>query len=98
VAQSWFLGWRFAAGGVADLASVALHLLLAGFLTAGVFAYSSLRRVSAQDAVISPLYAADLLGGCLGSVAASLLLAPIFGLALGAWCMALLALAAVLLL
>jgi hypothetical protein len=31
--------------------------------------------------VLSPLYSADLIGGCLGSVAASLLLVPVLGLA-----------------
>jgi len=47
--------------------------------------------------VISPLYAADLFGGCLGSIAASLLLVPLAGMDMTAAAMAGLALLALLL-
>lgn len=55
-------------------------LLTAGLLVAGIFAYTSLHGIQDQKSVISPLYSADLLGGCLGSLAGSLILIPIFGL------------------
>jgi predicted membrane-bound spermidine synthase len=64
---------------------------------AGVFAYASFTRVPDPEKLISPLYAADLLGGCLGSVAASLLLVPLIGMDLTAAAMVGLALAALLL-
>ena len=51
----------------------------AGFLVAGILAYASLYGVRNQKQVIGPLYAADLLGGCLGSLLGSLLI-PLFGL------------------
>jgi hypothetical protein len=59
-------------------------LAAAGFLVAGLFAYASLRGVRNQEGAISPLYAADLLGGCAGSVAASLVLVPLAGMDLTA--------------
>jgi spermidine synthase len=70
---------RFGVG--ASLGLVGLQLGAAGFLTGGLFAYASVRSVDRQEAVIAPLYAADLLGGCLGSAAGSLLLLPLLGMA-----------------
>jgi spermidine synthase len=64
----------------AGIGLTALALLLCGGLVAAVFAYASLRRISDQRLVVSPLYAADLIGGCLGSLAGSLILIPILGL------------------
>jgi spermidine synthase len=84
-------------GLLTDLAETAGLLAAAGFLVAGVFAYASFRRVPDPEKVISPLYAADLFGGCLGSVAASLLLVPLLGMDLTAAAMAILSLAALLL-
>ncbi len=55
-------------------------LALAGFLVAGMFAQASLLNVADQREAVTPLYAADLAGGCLGSLAASLLLVPVTGL------------------
>jgi hypothetical protein len=49
-------------------------------LVSGVFTYASTREIPDQKRVIGPLYAADLAGGCLGSLAASLLLVPYAGL------------------
>jgi len=80
-----------------DLAETAGLLAAAGFLVAGVFAYASFRRVPDQEKAISPLYAADLFGGCLGSVAASLFMVPLFGMDLTAAAMVILSLAALLL-
>jgi hypothetical protein len=70
---NWFAG--------ALLAESALLLLMTGFLVAAVFAYASLNYPGDQRRVVTALYAGDLIGGCLGSVAASLFLIPILGLA-----------------
>jgi hypothetical protein len=61
-------------------AASAVLLCSSGFLVAGVLAYASLHRIGEQVRVVSPLYAADLIGGCLGSLLASLVLMPLFGL------------------
>jgi len=62
------------------LVPTAALLAASGFLVAGVLAYAGLYRVQDQRRVIAPLYAADLIGGCLGSIAGSLLLIPFLGL------------------
>ncbi|HQL89743.1 MAG TPA: hypothetical protein PLQ15_04005 [Syntrophales bacterium] len=72
-------------------------LAAAGFLVSGVFAFASLRWPSGQERAVSPLYAADLLGGCVGSVAASLLLVPLAGMDITAAATAALALVALML-
>lgn len=66
----------------ASLGLIGISLLLAstGFLTAGVFAYASLHEIDDQKKVISPLYAADLIGGCIGSLLGSMILIPLVGL------------------
>jgi spermidine synthase len=71
-------------------------LCLCGALVAGLFGYASRMGVDDQGTVVSPLYAADLLGGCLGSFLAGLLLLPLLGAGATAAGMALLALAAIL--
>lgn len=73
-------------------------LIMTGFIVAGVFAYVSLHQVDDQRVVISPLYAADLIGGCVGSVMASLALIPMIGLENSAYLMAVLAVLSMLLL
>ena len=80
-----------------DLAETAGLLAAVGFLVAGVFAYASFRRVPDPEKVISPLYAADLFGGCLGSIAASLFMVPLIGMDMTAAAMVGLALLALLL-
>jgi spermidine synthase len=84
-------------GRFAELAETAGLLAAAGFLVAGVFAYASLRGAPDQEKAISPLYAADLFGGCLGSVAASLFMVPLIGMDMTAAGMVILSLVAVLL-
>jgi spermidine synthase len=69
------------AGIAAGVASLALLLAVVGFLVAALFASASLHDVADQQAVISPLYAADLMGGCVGSLVATLVLIPLAGLA-----------------
>jgi len=73
--------WLLQAGAVAGLAVTGLLLMAGGFLTAAAFAWASLHRVADQRAVVSPLYGADLLGGCAGSLLATLFLVPVAGLA-----------------
>jgi hypothetical protein len=68
-------------GAGAGLVAASVMLLACGFLVAALFAYASLHERPDQRATISPLYASDLLGGCLGSLAAALLLIPGAGLA-----------------
>jgi spermidine synthase len=65
---------------VAPLATTGLFLFLCGALTAALFAYASLRGPIEQRLAVSPLYAADLLGGCLGSLLSGLVLLPFLGL------------------
>jgi spermidine synthase len=84
-------------GRFAELAETAGLLAAAGFFVAGVFAYASLRGAPDQEKAISPLYAVDLFGGCLGSVAASLFMVPLIGMDITAAAMVILSLAAMLL-
>jgi len=83
-------------GLLGGLLTTGLLLLGCGFLVAAVFAQASLAGRPTQRLVVSPLYAADLVGGCCGSVLASLLLLPVLGLAGTALLVALLALVALL--
>jgi predicted membrane-bound spermidine synthase len=76
------------------LAETAGFLAASGFLVAAVFSYASLLGSPEQETVISPLYAADLLGGCLGSLVASLILIPLYGMDTTAAAMAVLSFAA----
>jgi len=55
-------------------------LLLAGVLVAGIFSYAAFRGLPDQRLAVSPLYSADLIGGCLGSLAATLVLIPFAGI------------------
>jgi spermidine synthase len=68
-------------GATGGLLSTAVLLAAAGFLVGGLFAYAGLRGVREQKTVIGPLYAADLVGGCLGALCGSLILIPLLGLA-----------------
>ncbi len=73
-------------------------LLATGFLVAAVFAFASLESSQDQRDLVAPLYAADLIGGCLGSVLATLLLIPLAGMVAAAASMAPLALLSMLVL
>lgn len=69
-------------GGAAGGLFLTAGLLAAtGFQVGGLFAYAGLCGVREQKKVIGPLYAADLIGGCLGAILGSLALIPILGLA-----------------
>jgi spermidine synthase len=90
----WFLLKESAASGIF---TIAFLLFCAGFLVSGVFAYTSLAGIEDQKIVVSPLYAADLFGGCVGSLLGSLILIPLFGMGPSAIMMAVLASVALLL-
>lgn len=62
------------------LPGTGLLLFVSGLLVGALFAYASLRRAEDQASAVGPLYAADLVGGCAGSLAGSLLLLPLVGL------------------
>jgi spermidine synthase len=91
------IGWEIHSGRSTGLLETLGLLVLAGFFVAAVFAYASLYASGDQKDVIAPLYSADLIGGCMGSLLASLLLAPLAGLAVSACLMAPLALLLILL-
>lgn len=59
----------------------ACFLFGAGFFVAGLFAYAGYTAAKDQRSVVSSLYAADLLGGCAGSLLGCLLVIPFLGLA-----------------
>jgi spermidine synthase len=73
-------GW-FHSGIRIGIPGTLLLLILTGFFVAAVFAYAGCHRTSDQARTIAPLYSADLIGGCFGSLIASLYLAPIAGMA-----------------
>ena len=58
---------------------------------------SKSRGIEDQKKVISPLYSADLIGGCLGSLLGSLILIPLAGMDVTTWGMLLLAVFSILL-
>lgn len=68
------------AGYPTGLLAVSALLFFCGFLVAGVFAYASLLGLGGQKAMVGPLYAADLIGGCTGCVLGSLFLIPFLGM------------------
>jgi spermidine synthase len=74
-------GWHIASGAESGLPAVFTLLLLTGFFVAALFAVAGFLDAPDQRRIVAPLYSADLLGGCAGSVLASLILAPIAGMA-----------------
>ena len=83
------------AGG--GLVTVTVLLGVTGTLVGALFAYVSLHCPTDQAGLVSPLYAADLLGGCVGSLVGSLVLIPLVGLGVSAqWAAVLAALSLVL--
>jgi spermidine synthase len=90
--------WLSGTGAAGNLLVTALLLFGCGFLVAAVFAFGSLQNRPDQRMIISPLYAADLLGGCLGSLVASFFLIPALGLVVSSLLMSFLVLTTFLLL
>jgi hypothetical protein len=68
------------AGDAMGLAQTAGWLAVTGFLVAGLFGAVSLENRQEQVQIISPLYMADLIGGCAGSLLSGLILIPLLGL------------------
>jgi len=68
------------AGSPGGLIASSCLLLALGFLVAAVVAHASLLRDPDQLRVVSPVYASDLLGGCVGSLLAGVVLIPLLGL------------------
>jgi spermidine synthase len=87
VTLSAIVGLRIDSGSRTHLAETLLWMALAGCFVAGIFAYAALHNAGDQTKAVAPLYSADLIGGCLGSVAASLFLAPVAGLGTSAYLM-----------
>jgi hypothetical protein len=96
-ALSALIGMLISSNHGAGLLQVFGLLALTGFLVSAIFAFAGLRVESNPKQIIGTLYSADLLGGCLASTLASLILIPTAGLALTAYWMAPLALLALLL-
>jgi spermidine synthase len=86
-----FTGMRLTMSFPAGLVEIAGLMAATGFLVAGILAYVSLYEIDDQKKVISPLYSADLIGGCLGSLMGSLILIPLMGMDITTWGMLLLA-------
>jgi hypothetical protein len=80
-------------GGSGGLLATAALLFACGALVAAVFASAALRGEPAQQGIVGPVYAADLAGGCIGSLVAGLAVIPMLGLAATATLAAVLALA-----
>lgn len=81
---------------LATMAGTSLMLFAAGFLVSGIFAYLGYQSGSDQGAAAGPLYAADLIGGCIASLTVGLILAPLVGLATSAAWTGILSIAAIL--
>jgi len=64
----------------AGIEQISLILAATGLLVAGIFAYASLHEIDHQEEAVSPLYAADLIGGCIGSLLGSLIFIPVLGM------------------
>jgi hypothetical protein len=64
---------------MSSLSIISLALFVNGTFVSGIFAFASLYQVTNQQVVVKRLYTADLIGGCLGSLLASLILIPIYG-------------------
>jgi len=79
LAGSW-TAWRIGSGASVGLAETMLLLAMTGLFVAGIFARAGGGSPADEKRLIGPLYAADLIGGCLGSMAAGLILIPGSGL------------------
>ncbi len=63
-----------------NLLPTSLMLILDGAFVSAIFAFASFKRVNGPQKIMTWLYSADLIGGCVGSLAASLMLIPVFGI------------------
>jgi len=93
---SFLIAWRVSYGGMAGTLEVGAALLVCGAMVAAIFGLAGFAAGSSGPGVGS-LYSADLAGGCVGSLTASLCLIPLAGLALSALACGLICLVAMLL-
>jgi spermidine synthase len=84
---SILIGWSIQSGLGTGLAGCFGFLIITGFLVSGIFAYAALKEPDDQFTAIAPLYVADLIGGCLGSLLTSMVLAPMTGLVTSSYLM-----------
>ncbi len=77
---SAFTGFIFAKGYETGLFTISFFLFMSGFFTAGIFAWVAIKESYGAKNLISYLYAADLAGGCAGSVLSCLILIPFLGM------------------
>ena len=80
-----FTGITLTMGISVGLVPISILLGASGFAVGGIFAYASLHEVENQQKVIPPLYAADLIGGCVGCLLGSLIFIPLAGMDVTAW-------------
>jgi spermidine synthase len=80
---SLLIAWRVSAGGMAGMLGSGAALFACGAMVAAVFGLAGLAAGSDGPGV-GALYSADLAGGCVGSLVASLWLIPLAGLILSA--------------
>jgi spermidine synthase len=62
------------------LLAISIALLFDGIIVSGIFAFASLFKVKNQLEQVKQLYSIDLIGGSLGSIAASIIMIPVLGL------------------
>jgi hypothetical protein len=62
-----------------SLVSTSLMLVLDGIFVSAIFAFISLNRIEKRQKAMTWLYSADLIGGSIGALIASLILLPVFG-------------------
>jgi spermidine synthase len=78
-ALSFLTAWSVSAGGMSGMWTVGAALFACGAMVGAVFGFAGFSAGSDGPGV-GALYSADLVGGCIGSLAASLWLIPIGGL------------------
>lgn len=67
-------------GSLNHLFITSAFLIFTGFFVSSIFAFVSLWKLENRQKIMIHLYSADLLGGSLGSIAASLFLIPVYGI------------------
>jgi spermidine synthase len=63
-----------------NLLPTSLILILDGAFVSAIFAFASFKRINGPQKIMTWLYSADLIGGCIGSLTVSLMLIPVFGI------------------
>jgi spermidine synthase len=74
------VGIFFKTAEIVNLTIISVLLFSDGFLVSAVFAFLSRSRNDKQNLLVSPLYSADLIGGCIGAILGGLFFIPSLGL------------------